>query len=557
MVDTGQQALVDGLRQGRLPPAPDATQLQAAVQALADAVPHGGESLDDIRRACKALNGRRHFALTRLLAQAWRDTRYPTLGLDLMLQRLLAQAVINLSALDEGERLVNEGLKAVAQADPKHPDTVREGAELRGLRGRIAKQRFADTGNLTQLDEAVRRYLDAMDQALPAASIWPGVNALALLRRREREQLPDWAGVDVLQLAKRIERSTQGLLKKSPDDAWLAATMSECKLAQDKADDAELWLYRFMLHPSVDAFGLDSYDRQLREIWGGVQGRNQTLADRLETLMAQHLLAQQSRWTMSPGGVADLRQQIAADRAGFEKNFSGEYSFSLDTLENLLRCCASIGCVSNRRGERLGTGFLVRGSDLRAGWSDEPLFVSNAHVIGTEVDKAIAPQDVRVSFEVESAQAPAPVFYTVLDVLFTSAPAPLGEPRPQTQALDVTVVRLQGLPASLAGLPVAPALPLIEASAKAYVVGHPSGSGLQISLHDSQLLDIDDVDRLLHYRTPTEPGSSGSPVFNAQWQLMAVHHGGSAKMPRLRGEGSYQANEGISLLALRKALAAL
>ena len=547
----GVQGLAAGLRQGRLPDIVDRAPLQQAVQVLADELLRGRESALTVRAACKVLNRARQFDLTRQLGQTWRDLR----GVDLPLQRLLAQAVINLSALDEGERLVDEGLQRVTQAAASDPDAAREGPELRGLRGRIAKQRFADTGDLAQLDEAVRRYLEAMALAPAAVSVWPGINALALLHRRQREHLPAWDGVDLDALRKQLERQTLRLLKDWPDDAWLAASLSECRLAQGKADEAELWLYRFMLNPTTDAFALDSYDRQLREIWGGLQGRNQTLADRLEGIMARYLMVRQSRWVMSATAVADLRQQMVADRAGFEKNFSGEYSFSLDTLESLLRCCASIGCVSNRRGERLGTGFLMRGGDLKPAWGDGAVFVTNAHVIGTQVDKAIAPQDARVSFEVESAQAPAPVFYPVAEVLFSSAPAPLGERRARTEALDVTIVRLQGLRADLSALPVAPVLPLVEASTKAYVVGHPSGSGLQISLHDSQLLDIDDVDRLLHYRTPTEPGSSGSPVFNAQWQVMAVHHGGSARMPRLRGEGSYQANEGIALPALRAALA--
>jgi hypothetical protein len=60
---------------------------------------------------------------------------------------------------------------------------------------------------------------------------------------------------------------------------------------------------------------------------------------------------------------------------------------------------------------------------------------------------------------------------------------------------------------------------------------------------------------LLHYRTPTEPGSSGSPVFEPEdWRVVGLHHRGSATMPRIDGqEGAYQANEGIAILALQKA----
>jgi hypothetical protein len=46
-------------------------------------------------------------------------------------------------------------------------------------------------------------------------------------------------------------------------------------------------------------------------------------------------------------------------------------------------------------------------------------------------------------------------------------------------------------------------------------------------------------------------------VFNAKlWQLIALHHkGGKLGMPRLNNhEGTYAANEGISLLSIREAI---
>ena len=549
-----ESAALAGLRKGQLPSAEDGAALLDAVGELADSVRVRREvDAGVLRLAGKALSGGRHFTLVRQLAQAWRDAQQP---LDLTLQRLHAQAEINLSALDAGEALVDEGLKCVDVERSGDPNAVKEGAELRGLRGRVAKQRFVDHGDPRHLGEALDRYLEAMAKAPVPVRIWPAVNALALLHRRDREMLaPGGPVVDADALAQEIERYAKAGLRRNPDDPWLAATMSECRLAQNRADSSELWLHRFMQHPQIDAFSLDSYDRQLREIWGGRQGRSETLADRLETLMARHLLRQQSRWSVAPSAVPELRAQLARDPQGFEKNFSDEYGFSLESLERLLVCCASIGCVSNHRGERLGTGFLLAGDELKAGWGSTPVFVTNAHVISSEFQRAIAPDQVRVSFEVESAQAAKPRFYGVEEVLYTSSPAPLGQQLNQKESLDVTVVRLKELSPSLKSLARAIALPLIETGTKAYIVGHPRGSGLQISLHDSQLLDICNVERLLHYRTPTEPGSSGSPVLNAQWKVIAVHHGGSATMPRLNGGGTYQANEGISLLALRAALA--
>jgi hypothetical protein len=128
-------------------------------------------------------------------------------------------------------------------------------------------------------------------------------------------------------------------------------------------------------------------------------------------------------------------------------------------------------------------------------------------------------------------------------VLFSSQPGDLGVASATGDALDVTIVRLDAPAAALTPLATAAALPLVEARARAYVVGHPRGGGLQIALHDSRLVDIDDDERLLHYRTPTDPGSSGSPVFNTAWEVIGLHHAGSATTPRLHGTGTYEANE--------------
>src|SRR5262249_44796144 len=94
--------------------------------------------------------------------------------------------------------------------------------------------------------------------------------------------------------------------------------------------------------------------------------------------------------------------------------------------------------------------------------------------------------------------------------------------------------------------PIAPALPVIEEDShqRVYIIGHPSGGDLSFSIHDNLLLDYQDS--LLHYRTPTEGGSSGSPVFNQQWRLIGLHHKGGEHMRRLNGKpGTYAANEGI------------
>lgn len=56
------------------------------------------------------------------------------------------------------------------------------------------------------------------------------------------------------------------------------------------------------------------------------------------------------------------------------------------------------------------------------------------------------------------------------------------------------------------------------------VIQHPDGKPKQIALQQNEL--IDRVDDFLHYRTDTAPGSSGSPLYNNQWEVVGLHHSG-------------------------------
>lgn len=59
------------------------------------------------------------------------------------------------------------------------------------------------------------------------------------------------------------------------------------------------------------------------------------------------------------------------------------------------------------------------------------------------------------------------------------------------------------------------------------IIQHPSGNLKQIALRENQVLRLPNTgDRFLYYETDTTPGSSGSPVFNDQWEVVALHHSG-------------------------------
>jgi hypothetical protein len=122
--------------------------------------------------------------------------------------------------------------------------------------------------------------------------------------------------------------------------------------------------------------------------------------------------------------------------------------------------------------------------------------------------------------------------------------------------LDATLLRLDRPVESPPEIfPIAKRLPAKDGQQKVYVIGHPLGGGLSISLTDNALLGYDD--RLLHYRAPTEGGSSGSPVFNNQWKLIGLHHAGGHGLQRLDGQpGTYDANEGIQMPRIIEAVRA-
>jgi endonuclease I/V8-like Glu-specific endopeptidase len=56
------------------------------------------------------------------------------------------------------------------------------------------------------------------------------------------------------------------------------------------------------------------------------------------------------------------------------------------------------------------------------------------------------------------------------------------------------------------------------------IIQHPKGEPKQLVLRSNQLVDL--FDSFAHYVADTEPGSSGSPVYNDQWEVVALHHAG-------------------------------
>ena len=122
---------------------------------------------------------------------------------------------------------------------------------------------------------------------------------------------------------------------------------------------------------------------------------------------------------------------------------------------------------------------------------------------------------------------------------------------PQNE-LDYTIVRL---------LPDSEKLPLEEwgylqlnpnadpvPSEHVVIIQHPMGGPKQMVLTANQVVSA--WEHRLHYTTDTMPGSSGSPVFNDVWQVIAIHHAGGSLQTNSRGERRF-VNEGILMSAIK------
>lgn len=93
-----------------------------------------------------------------------------------------------------------------------------------------------------------------------------------------------------------------------------------------------------------------------------------------------------------------------------------------------------------------------------------------------------------------------------------------------------------------------PWCPMIKKTGKVVVgepvniIQHPLGREKQVVFRNNLLVDIfEDKDVIVHYQADTDRGSSGSPVFNDQWQVVALHRAG---IPKVNKKGQWLRRDG-------------
>ncbi|MCY7448427.1 endonuclease [Bacillus safensis] len=149
----------------------------------------------------------------------------------------------------------------------------------------------------------------------------------------------------------------------------------------------------------------------------------------------------------------------------------------------------------------MGTGFLI----------DNGVIMTNHHVIE---DKNIGAGSI-AEFYYEEGKNSIRVKLNPHELFITSP----------MEDLDFTIIACENIgiedikPIKLTRNPAT-----ITRGEYVNIIQHPAGRKKEIALQDNTVSYV--YDKAIHYITDTEPGSSGSAVFNNKWQLVALHHAG-------------------------------
>lgn len=478
----------------------DDDAVEAAVRDLVDRVAEIADA--PLAALCARLHDARSFEALGLVADAaiasgrtgrfWGD---------------LAQAHIERGRYASATAVIEQALETDLDLD--------ERLRLRGNQGRIRKDRYLAHGNEADLVAAVDAYASGVREG--ADLLWLGVNAHALAHRARREGI----AIDPLGIADETELRKQANAR-SRDDDWAAATAVEAALLVGDPIPVDTVAHRLAKsHPFLHA----SLRRQLLDVW--------QLTDDHPAIVTL------SEFLLAAGATETI--ELPNNPGGFEKLFGNEWPVPLETYRQGIAAAGSVAHLIRPGGQGFGTGFLVDGTWLHPDLAGRRVMITNEHVIpsprngdGIPAEAASARFDAHAIDPIDDLRA---VFWS------------------DRTDLDVCILVSDTLDASdLPVLTPTDQLPIAVPGAHVYVVGHPGGRSLCLSIRGNELLDQDGV--RIHYRAPTEPGSSGSPVFDETWRLIGTHHYGKQQLPRLNGQvGTYGANQGTSFAALRRQLA--
>lgn len=175
-----------------------------------------------------------------------------------------------------------------------------------------------------------------------------------------------------------------------------------------------------------------------------------------------------------------------------------------------------------RDGQRVTQGGQPAPPHIGTGWLVTPqLLMTNHHVVAARSKDGIdqlGDDDLRL----QGANTTAEFDYDVSNVAVS--PSQCSELAAWSRVLDYALLRL-AMPSQRRPLPLAPSPLQVEpgTAAAVNIIQHPMGDAKRVGLRNNLVTASTEQD--LRYFTDTRKGSSGSPVLDDAWRVVALHRG--------------------------------
>jgi len=214
--------------------------------------------------------------------------------------------------------------------------------------------------------------------------------------------------------------------------------------------------------------------------------------------------------------------------------FRNDSLLPINFLEKGIIKSRSVAKVEIKKGlsDKVGTGFL-----FKIKGQSELFFMTNHHVISDKSDIGFA----RIVFDYEediygNSKASKSFNIDINGPWYTS---PVAE-------LDVTIFKLIHSEEIDQYGYIQLDKVTVQRNDFVNIIQHPAGQFKKIALYHNIVTNT--TDRIVQYLTDTMHGSSGSPVFNSQWEVVALHHSGGVQKTNepIITDSKYR-NEGINI----------